>query len=969
MASSEWSPNPAQRRALEHGGGPLRIIAGAGSGKTSTLIRRIGALVEQRLCRPDQILMLTFTTRAVADIRTKVAAALGPGGAQPRVETYHAYAWSLVREFADQVGLPPDPVLLTEGPLRLLLRQQIDRLGLDLLDLTRVDAAAGTLLDFVRWHRTEGAFRRSRTELLAALDEAADRPLIEQLLDAAHAYRLLLRERGAVDYDDLIALAVELLEAHPAVHQEVTGRHPFLLVDEYQDTDHLQGELIRLLAGAGGNVTIVGDPDQTIYSFRGAAMTNILEFDQVWPSLTDVAMLTNYRSVSAIVTAANAVIEGNQRRKAGALEADRPTGDRPELIQAPDWETEARWLAAQIQALHAQGRPYGEIAVLVRRNSHRLPLFAALSAAGIPAVTAGGLDLFADPEVRRLIGLLQALADPADDGALTLALSMPRYGLTDRDLTGLARLRRKGEPLLAAVERSQGQEPRLRLLVTEFWPLYERQFTHGCQETVREAIRRHAGGMGPAARASAEQLIPLADGLFARPQLFEGPEDATGLLLFIRYLEALRAVGESLEAPEITQGQDAVRLMTVHAAKGLEFPVLFLPRLTERDFAPKASPKWESIFPLVWHHDLAFRSDFEAMMSEEERRLFYVALTRAQERLFLSWAPVDPARAKPMGPSAFLAEVAAHCEARSITAEEYPATGAGPGFDPDGLLQDLISDRPAPLPAPEGALAPEGGAPPVHGVEGPVELPEVLSYSHLHTFQLCPYRFYLQFVLRLPGRPNPAADEGIRIHASIERLAAAAEPVSLEQFRAWAGTGPALHHAEPDLAERAAEAEPAAAGPVDPLQAFWQSEYAQTPPVASEQEFHLRLGGAVVRGFIDRLHPLPDGNVEVVDFKSYNRLQTESEVRAGLQLPLYILACRQALGYPRASQGALFFLKHGQVVKVSYSDQELEERAAQALRLVSLISAGNREATPGPVCGYCPYRESCPAAQQSPTVP
>lgn len=961
MSGSEWRPNLEQRRAVAHGAGPLRIQAGAGSGKTTTLVHRIHGLVEQGLCRPGQVLMLTFTNKAAAEMRERVAQVLGPDGDQPCVETYHAFALSLVRTYAHHLGLPPDPVLLTEGPLRLFLRQRLDRLGVQRLDLSRPSKAVSTVLEFLSWHRHEGTFRQDPESLLACLPDGdeVDRALLAELLAATEAYRALLREHGAADYDDLIALAVALLEEHSAVRQEVQERFPFILVDEYQDTDHLQGRFIQLLAGDSANLTIVGDPDQTVYSFRGAAMTNILHFHEAFPALTDVAMVTNYRSTPEIVAAANAVIRQNQRRKEEELVAARAPGEHPLplLLQAPDWPAEARWLAAQALALHQdEGIPYGQMAVLVRKNHLKLPLYGALLEAGVPARLVGGLDLFADTETSQFIGYLEALADPGSDTAMAVALGMPRYGLSERDIARLARERAPKETLLDTAVRLSGSDQRLRLFTDEFWPLYRIVQGEGCLSAVGAAMGLHGSSLSPQARANAEQLLPLAAGFLERPELFTavGIVHQSTLQLFCDYLQELREV-EPVEAPDLDDSEEAVRLMSVHAAKGLEFPVLFLPRLTDKDFAPRKSAKWTNIFPLAWHHDAAFVEDLAAVMAEEERRLFYVAATRARDRLFLSWAPIDPHRVKPVSPSPFLAEIGPCCQAVVLDEQGEVAADHAEGLwgtELERALTGLVSDKPAlrqPEPTPSPGFQPR--------------IPSVLSFSHLHTYQLCPFRFSLQYLHRLPGRPSQSANAGVLIHAAIERLAGQAptgESVDFEQFRSWAAE-PSLPDSE--IHEREGETEPEESGSlIDALRHFWASEYATIPPLGSEQEFYLNLGGTVVRGFIDRLHRRPDGTVEVVDFKTYNRLLSPAEVKQGLQLPLYIEGCRRALGYPEARAGALFFLRQGEVVRVSYTDEELAGRLKEAERLVAAIREGDWAPTPGAACRFCPYRDTCPVA-------
>lgn len=262
-------------------------------------------------------------------------------------------------------------------------------------------------------------------------------------------------------------------------------------------------------------------------------------------------------------------------------------------------------------------------------------------------------------------------------------------------------------------------------------------------------------------------------------------------------------------------------------------------------------------------------------------------------------------------------------------------------------LEALVSKAPArPLPAEEPAA-------PFRP-----RLPQVLSFSHLSTYQYCPYRFFLQYLLRLPGRPAPAADAGVRIHAAIERLGE--NGGSWEEFRSWA-SAPVV---ATELTREDDEPHPPTVDEETALRNFWASEYGQTRPVASEQEFFVRLGGAVVRGFIDRVHRRPDGSLEVVDFKTYNHLPSEEEVRRSLQLPLYVKACHEALGLPEVRTAALYFLKHDVTVRVRFDEAELQERLRAAEQVVALIQAGQWGPTPSRRgCSWCPYGEICPVSE------
>ncbi|HYF95919.1 MAG TPA: ATP-dependent DNA helicase [Symbiobacteriaceae bacterium] len=937
--SDGYRPNAAQEAAIAHGTGPLRIMAGAGSGKTTALVRRICRLLDDGLCRPAELLVLTFTNKAVRDIRSKIASALPASGEQPRIETYHAFALSLVKEFAEVLGYASDPALLTEGPVRLFVRRHFDRLGITAHDLRDLDRITKKAIAFFKAHRDEGTFLQPEAELLSRLDPTPESlPLIRQLLTAHRTYRELLRELGAIDYADQIALVVELLEQNAEVRSEVQSRWRYMLVDEYQDTDPLQGRMVQLLAGGHRNITVVGDPDQTIYSFRGAAISNILQFDDAFPGLVPIDMVTNYRSTPAIVGAANAVIRHNTRRKEAELKPFREQGNlpRPLLVTAGDWATEARWIARELKRLHAEEQvPWEAMAVLVRLNRHKLALYGALLEAGVPAVVVGGTDLFADAETARFIAYLRVMAAPDSDSDLAVALGLPRYGLTDADVARLGLERQRGEKLIDVVARRSPSDASLKMFLGEFWPLYQLQHTEGVAAAIAGALALHGSAMGLQARLNADQLLPLAEGFFAHVGLLA---DGDSLGHFCDYLDALRDVDDSPEGVQIGEEAAAVQIMTVHQAKGLEFPVVFLPRLTHRDFPLSRSGGEKPVYPPEWRHDPGAGDALE-----EERRIFYVGLTRAEDRLYLSWAPVDPARKKPLGPSCFLEELGETVDRCTVE----PLSDAAVPFDCRDVLMPLVSRRPAARVVAVGEPAPFRPS-----------VPGVLSFSHLSTYQACPFKFYLQYLIGLPGRPAPAADAGVRIHAAIERLARAGGTVGFEEFSRWAAV-PVLADVDEDFAVDDGSGDvPLGTA----LGHYWASEFARSAPLAVEQEFYVRLGGGVVRGFIDRVHRRADGTVEVVDFKTYGHLLTEAQVRRSLQLPIYIKACREALGLP-VNTGAFYFMKHDVVVRVVFGEEELRERWREAERLIAGARGGEWGPTPGAGCGYCGYNEVCPVAK------
>ncbi len=606
------SLNPDQREAVSHVEGPLLVLAGAGSGKTRVIAHRIAYLVASGV-DARRIVAVTFTNKAAGEMGQRVAAILAGrrgGGRPPLVATFHATCARILRAEIQHLGYPRSFVIYDEDDRRALVRECYHELGLDERALAPAAAIAG--------------ISRAKNQLRGPEDvrEAARGPREADVARLYTRYAARLRELGALDFDDLLGLTVELFARHPGVLGYYQELWRYVLVDEYQDTNAAQYRLLRQLTAVHRNLCVVGDPDQSIYRFRGADLRNILDFERDFPGCRVVRLEQNYRSTGRILEIAAAVIAHNQARKEKSLWTENARGDPARLFRARDEAEEALWVARTVAEVSATGRSLDGVAVLYRMNAQSRVLEDAFRVAGLPYHIVGSVRFYERKEVKDALAYLRLVTNPADDLAFRRALAVPPRGIGRTTLTRLEELASAGgAPLLATAARPGMALPgRAGRALREFvrlveqltavaagpGPLGQRVATVIDGAGLREALRREGTAEAEGRRENLDELIVAAEEFAARP---EGGDlgaflDSVALIADVDELEDVRAV---------------VTLMTLHSAKGLEFPVVFLTGLEE------------GVFP----HGRALEDD-EGI--EEERRLAYVGLTRAKEQLFLSYA-------------------------------------------------------------------------------------------------------------------------------------------------------------------------------------------------------------------------------------------------------------------------------------------------------------------------------------------
>ena len=626
--------NPAQREAVTAPRGPLLVLAGAGSGKTRVIVHRIAWLIEKG-AKADSILCVTFTNKAAAEMKARLVRLAGPAAAGVWVSTFHALGAEVARKELFRLGWPKRFAVADGGDQVALVRRLLRSTSVDdrRLDAWRVVAAIS---------RAKNAGRAPK-----AVPEGEGDEYDAIAAELFPLYQRALRAQGAVDFDDLILLPLRLFGEHPEVLARWQRRFATLLVDEFQDTNRPQFDLVRLLAGSRKDICAVGDDDQCIYSWRGAEVRNILDFQESFPGTREVVLGRNYRSAAQVLAAASAVIAPLPGRRPKRLSAERPSGLPVQVVVLPSEEDEAMWVARGVERRLGEGLKPAEVAVLYRTNGQSRPLEESFRARTLPFEVVGGTEFFQQREVKDVVAYLKVLANPKDEVSLLRIVNVPARGIGDATMERLlehGRSRGLGvQETLDAAEGVEGLAPGAAARVQGFSQLVARMRERLRSEPLGQVARSLLLEIGFAedSRAGARDAqvaqarMRSVEGVLASLEAYQGREGRKADLL--GWLNRL-----SLDAREEEQAPQhgRVALMTLHAAKGLEFKVVFLVGL-EEGLLPHAGMQGQP--PNL----------------DEERRLAYVGFTRAKDELILTRASTRARRGRevPRTPSRFLQDL------------------------------------------------------------------------------------------------------------------------------------------------------------------------------------------------------------------------------------------------------------------------------------------------------------------------
>ncbi|HYV86385.1 MAG TPA: UvrD-helicase domain-containing protein [Patescibacteria group bacterium] len=651
--------NPQQRDAVQHTDGPLLIVAGAGSGKTRVIVHRLAWILARRLAAPHEVVAVTFTNKAAGEMKERVEGLLGPAHGGAQVSTFHSFGLRLLRRHATRLGYSSDFLVYDQSDQQAVLRDCLEELSID--DETFP----------VRQFQSRISDAKNRGVDPEALAQEAIGARQDLTAKVFARFQEKLRAANAMDFDDLIGLPLVIFDRHPDVLQEVASRVRYLLVDEYQDTNPPQYRLIQRLASVHGNVCAVGDPDQSIYRFRFADINNILSFESDFPGTRIIKLEQNYRSTNNILAAATAVVRHNVSRIDKTLWSEAPAGEAIEVMVASDDRGEAERVVQRARVLARGASPSGGsgasggappglegIAILYRTNSQSRLFEEALARNGVPYVMIGGTRFYDRKEVRDVLAYVRALINPRDETSLRRIINLPPRDIGRATIDAVVELTRSESLTLEDAARRAAEQKLVatraaRALLGFLDLLGElRRETRDLPPSrmVAKIVSRtsydaylHQSSPGDAA-ARIENLEELVSAVAS----YDGMEG--GLQAF---LDRTALLGEA----DNVQGTAGVRLMTLHAAKGLEFPVVFIVGV-EEDLCPHA------------------RAAEETDGLEEERRLFYVGMTRARERLILSRALTrfQFGQARVTEPSRFLGEIPAALLREGLAAGESSDT-------------------------------------------------------------------------------------------------------------------------------------------------------------------------------------------------------------------------------------------------------------------------------------------------------
>lgn len=970
--------NEAQRRAVTHGDGPLLIVAGAGTGKTTVITQRLAWLVATEKARSDQVLALTFTERAAAELEERVDQLLPLGYTDLWVSTFHSFCERVLQAHGLDIGLPNHFRVLDTTGQWLLVRRHLDLFKLKYYKpLGNPTKFIHALLSHFSRAKDEGVlpadYRRFARSLSASgvLAEGGEQTLtkaqVGEIARAYATYQSLLWEEGCLDFGDLITQTLRLFTDRPHILERYQRQFRYTLVDEFQDTNWAQYQLVKLLAAPNNNLTVVGDDDQAIYRFRGASLSNILEFTNDYPAAERIVLTDNYRSAQSILDAAHGFIQHNNPYRLECrlqespelvaeaaqkgLAADsliqidkrlRAASDGPGIVAhlavaaATD---EVRTVLQKIVELK-KAEPtlnWSDFAILVRANAQAKPFTLALEQSRIPFHFFALRGLYSKPVVLDCLAYLSLLDNYHESPSFWRVLTWPVCGLSAADQVELSHAaHRAAESLYQAARRAvadggivsdQGREQLANLLGQ-----IERHTAAVSERLPSELLLGALTDTGyltylkDQANAGKTEAIDYLRQLFTRIRDYEGEVEVPTLKGLLEVIGLQRESGDegSLQFDPET-GPDTVRVMTVHAAKGLEFAYVFVVNMVQQRFP--TSERSEPIpLPDALVREVVPLGDIHLA---EERRLFYVALTRAKRGVFLTSA-ADYGGVRAKKPSRFLAELGVVAQAAS------PADGVGER----GERPTTVAQRQT------------------------LPVPTRFTYSQLSSFGNCPLQYKYAYVLKIPTFGKASLSFGSTIHATLQKFLAQVQRNGEGESRA-AGPLPSLETLlecyrdswndswYPDAAAREEYRQKGE----KTLRAYYRVLQKTKPqPLRLEEQFFIRIGEYRLTGKIDRIDQLA-GGVEIIDYKTgQGKTALQGDDRD--QLLIYQLAAQEAFGYT-PKRLTYYYIEDGKALSFLGSEADQVAIREKIVQTITKIQQSDFSPTPGWACRFCDFKDIC----------
>ena len=970
--------NDAQRRAISHRDGPLLVIAGAGTGKTRVITKRIRYLLESDpSLSGENILGLTFTDKAAGEMKARVVKAVGERAKDVTLKTFHAFCESLLAD------TDPQSRMLDKFDHWILLRRNLSRLQLD--RYRRLAEPGQFLNDFVDFFsRCQDElvscedYQRYADELAAKLQSESaqlDQDTLTEREEAvareqeiARAYRAseeLLREKKSSSFGTLITGAVALLERDASLRAALQNRYRYILVDEFQDTNIAQLRLLELLVNETKNIFAVGDNDQAIYRFRGASFGSFklfLERFAGWREGQDstkfrVSLTQNYRSTPNILRVATQVIGQNTVSAdfpKKVLSANKPDGEKIRIVELATPEDEARWVAAEIERIHRAGRRWRDFAVLYRAHGHRDELVRELSRRKIPFVISR-LSILDHPLVKDALAYVRLIATPYDDIASARVLAAPAWQLEPADLVRFAERARKERTKIYDVLQAQPPtlpfhpSPRALSELVDFTTHHRKTMKRRDASAILADLFEWLEIYQRASEQDRKYVQRLAE--FVKE--WEAKSDTRRLPEFVEYLDFFEQAGGTI-CLEDDAPADAVRLMTVHGAKGLEFPHVFVLRVNKNKFPQPERPHVFQ-FPATLMKEGAPEEQFHI---QEERRLFYVALTRAEERLTITTLAEKKAKVP-----VFIEDILMDPALKRRDVLQLSPKSSAPALDGE---ESRVANKPLPNSLFAVADHPKIFSRIANWAEAFLPAPSEpleLNPSAVDSYRKCPQRYLFCYLWSLQEGPKATLTFGRVMHSTIRRAMAEFKKGNRLPFEEvqrlfeteWSAVGFEDDYQEGEYKKDGLEQ----------LRVLHQALLDQTPDILElEKTFALPVeNNVVLKGRIDQINALGRGEVEVVDYKT-GRAKKDTEARKDLQLSIYALAAKEILEL-NPVRLVFHYLLNNERQETTRTPKQLDEAQQIVQEVAADIRAKSFAAREGFICRSCAYKPICPAHEET----
>ena len=944
--------NKQQLSAVTHKSGPCLVVAGAGTGKTTVITHRIAHIISKKWAKPSEILALTFTDKAAHEMEQRVDLLVPYGFVDTQISTFHAFGDRTLRDYALDIGLPANFKILSATEQAIFLRQSLFSFDLKYF---RPISNPTTYIDEILKH-----FSRLKDELVSPEQylkyaeglkkktghSSEDRVGAEKTLELANAYQRyqdLMIQSGNLDYGDQIFLTYKLLKENKKILSECQERFKYILVDEFQDTNFAQYQIVKLLSSTHKNLMVVGDDDQSIYRFRGASISNILFFKKDYPKCRQIVLNQNYRSTWQILDSAYKLIQHNNpdrlevKNKIDKRLVSQKSGQKPELLHCDTLTCEADMLVKKIAELIKQkGLSFNDFAVLSRANSHLEPFMHTLSSKKIPFAFAGTSSLYENPEIKMLVAFMRCLVYPDDNKSFYQLATSELYNIDDEVIAGFyARTKRENRNFEEIFVSSQ--EPKIPQILNDIKSYRAKIRTLSSGELLYAFLKekKYLARLAQNPSAEAEAKIQNIAKFFDRIVKFDRTSSDKSLLAFLENLEMILAVADEPMTSDIDPDLDAVNLMTVHAAKGLEWPVVFIvncvsdrfPSRDRRERIPIPDDLIKEKLPEGDHH------------LQEERRLFYVGSTRAKDYLFLTSADdYGGKRAKKI--SQFALEL---LDEPNLIKQKYKLSA---------LEKINLHDRQA-----KKVVLPLKSQ---KGTDGLLRL----TQQQIDDYYTCPKKYYYASVVKIPLPTNWHFAYGTAIHEAIGRY----------YSRKISGLKPDLKSLIGDYEQafvsegyitREHEEQRRKKGIETLTKFFDEDKKLNLMPAKVEERFEFELRGARVTGRYDLITGKGE-SVEIRDFKTSDvkdQKHADQRVKDSIQMMIYALAWRKK--HDVTPETTLVFIESDLTATKKIATEEISEIENIIENVARGIKDGNFKAKPDSrQCTLCSYHDICPESSK-----